>query len=135
MAEGSPSGVRVEVHGLAKLTRALKKAGVDVADMKAANARVGSVVVQAATPITPRASGDLAGSIKPANRTSGVVVRAGGGRIKYAKYVEYGTKRMRPRSYLVKAAHDSQPRWLDVYSDELVKITSTVESSANGTGD
>lgn len=134
MADGSPSGVRVEVKGLGKLVRALKKAGVEVADMKAANARVGDVVVQAATPITPRATGALAGSIKPAQRTSGVVVRAGGGRIKYAKYVEYGTKRMRPRSYLVKAAHDSQPRWVGVYADELVKITNSVERSANGQG-
>jgi len=135
VAAGSPGDVRVEVHGLAKLTRALKKAGVEVSDMKAANARVGDVVVQSATPITPRRTGALAGSIRPAQRASGVIVRAGGGRIKYAKYVEYGTKRMRPRSYLVKAANDSQPRWLDVYADELDKIVGQVESSANGTGD
>jgi HK97 gp10 family phage protein len=135
VAAGSPVDVRVEVHGLSKLTRALKRAGVEVSDMKAANARVGDVVVQAATPITPRRTSALANSIKPAQRASGVIVRAGGGRIKYAKYVEYGTKRMRPRSYLVKGANDSQPRWLDVYSAELDKIVGEVESRANGTGD
>jgi HK97 gp10 family phage protein len=132
---GEADYAQLRVQGLTKLTRALKKAGVDVKDMKDANARVGDVVVRAADPLTPRDSGALAGSIRPARRQSGVVVRAGGGRIRYARYVEYGTKKMRARSYLVRGMNQSQDRWLDVYAVELQKIMNEAESRADGTGD
>ncbi len=126
---------KVEVKGLKQLTRALRKAGVQIKDMKTANAKTGTVVVQAARPITPHATGALAGSIRPAQRQSGVIVRAGGGSVKYARYVEYGTRKMGARSYLVRAAHDTQPRWLDVYADELQKLMDQTAGSATGTGD
>lgn len=126
---------RLDVQGLNKLTRAMKKAGVEIQDMKDANARVGTVVVDQARPITPHRTGALAGSIRPAQRRSGVVVRAGGGRIRYAKFVEYGTEKMSARSYLIKAARDTQPRWMDVYLAELKALLGDVESSADGTGD
>jgi HK97 gp10 family phage protein len=124
----------VEVHGLNKLTRALKKAGVEIKDLKEANARVGAVVVNASGPLTPRRTDALAGSLRVAQRQSGVVVRAGGGRVKYAKFVEYGTKWMYPRSYLVKGMNDSQPRWLTEYENELQKVMDQAMSSADGTG-
>lgn len=125
----------VQVQGLNKLVRALKKAGVEIADMKEANARVGGIVVNQARPITPKATGALAGSIRPAQRRSGVIVRAGGGRVRYAKFVEFGTRKMGARSYLIKGAHDSQPRWLDEYERELKALVAQAENSADGTGD
>jgi HK97 gp10 family phage protein len=128
-------GFRLEVKGLNKLTRALRKAGVEVKDMKAANVKVGNVVVRAAVPITPKASGALAGSIRPAQRQSGVVVRAGGGRIRYAKFVEYGTRKMRARPYLRRAARDSQPQWMDVYADELQNLMDEVAARSDGSGE
>jgi HK97 gp10 family phage protein len=124
----------VEVHGLNKLTRALKKAGVEIKDLKEANARVGAVVVNASGPLTPRRTDALAGSLRVAQRQSGVVVRAGGGRVKYAKFVEYGTKWMYPQSYLVKGMNDSQPRWMTEYENELQKVMDQAMSSADGTG-
>ena len=128
-------GFRLEVRGLNKLTRALHKAGVEVADMKAANVKVGNVVVDHARPITPRgATGNLAASIRPAQRRSGVIVRAGGGSVRYARYVEYGTRKMAARSYLRRAATDTQPEWMDVYAAELQKLMDQVASSADGTG-
>ena len=123
-----------EVKGLNKLTRALKKAGVEIQDLKEANQRVGGVVLQASSPLTPRRTGALAGSLRVANRQSGVVVRAGGGRVRYAKYVEYGTRKMPGRSYLVKGVHDSQPRWMTEYEDELQRLMDQAAGSANGTG-
>src|SRR4029077_13956956 len=113
---------QIEVQGLNKLTRALKKAGVEIKDLKDANQRVGNVVVQASGPITPHRTGALASSLRVAQRQSGVIVRAGGGRIRYAKYVEYGTRKMGARSYLVKGAQDSQPRWMTEYENELQKV-------------
>jgi HK97 gp10 family phage protein len=128
-------GVQVKIKGLSQLTRSLRKAGVQINDMKAANAKTGSVVVQAARPITPHATGALAGSIRPAQRQSGVIVRAGGGAVRYARYVEYGTRKMGARSYLIRAANDSQPRWLDVYAVELQRLMDQAANSSTGTGD
>jgi HK97 gp10 family phage protein len=127
--------VQLKVEGLNKLTRALRKAGVAVQDMKAANAAVGDVVVRSARPITPHRTGNLSSSIRPAQRQSGVIVRAGGGSVRYARYVEYGTSRMAARSYLVAGMYNSQPRWLDVYADELQKLMDKVAGEADGTGD
>jgi HK97 gp10 family phage protein len=127
---------RVEVRGLTKLTRALRKAGVEIKDMKAANARVGDIVVQAARPVTPHRTGALANSIRPAQRQSGVIVRAGGVRgVRYAKYVEYGTKKMAARSYLVKTVNDTQPRWMDEYAEELQRLMDKAANSSDGTGE
>ena len=125
----------VKVEGLNKLTRALKKAGVEIQDLKEANQRVGNVVLQAAGPITPHRSGALASSLRVAQRQSGVIVRAGGGRVRYAKYVEYGTKKMAGRSYLVKGINDSQPRWMYEYDIELQKLMNKVAGEADGSGD
>lgn len=127
-------GVRVEIKGLQQLTRSLRRAGVQIKDMKAANATTGNVVVQAARPITPHATGALAASIRPAQRQSGVIVRAGGGAVRYARYVEYGTRKMGARSYLVRAAHDTQDRWLGVYEQELQRLMDQAASSSTGTG-
>lgn len=130
-----PPAASLEVKGLNKLTRALKKAGVQIKDLKAANVKVGDVVVREAQPITPHRTGALAASIRPAQRQSGVIVRAGGGSVRYARYVEYGTRKMPARSYLVKGIHDSQPRWMDVYAQELQDLMDQVAGSADGTGD
>jgi HK97 gp10 family phage protein len=128
-------GVRVEVKGLTKLTRALRSAGVKVADMKAANVRVAEVVVHAAVPITARATGALAGSVRPGKRQSGAVVYAGGGRIRYARFVEFGTRKMAARPYLYRAAGESQPEWLDVYAKELQALMDEVGAASDGTGE
>jgi HK97 gp10 family phage protein len=126
---------RLKVEGLNKLTRALRKAGVEVKDMKEANKKVGDVVVRKSTPMTPRDTGALARSIRPAQRQSGVVVRAGDGKIRYAKYVEFGTRKMPGRSYLIRGVNESQPQWMDVYAVELQKLMDQVASSSDGTGE
>lgn len=127
--------IGVKVEGARALSRALRKAGVSVQDMKEANQRVGEVVVRAATPLAPKRTGRLAGSIRAAKVQSGAVVRAGGGSIKYAPFVEYGTKKMGARPYLTKGMANSQPNWLAVYDKELQKLMNTVAAQSPGTGE
>jgi HK97 gp10 family phage protein len=125
----------LKVQGLNKLTRALKKAGVQVKDLKEANAAVADVVVRRSNPLTPRSTGALAGSIRPAQRQSGAVVRAGGGRIRYARFIEYGTRKMPARSYLVRGMNDSQTQWMEVYAEELQQLMDWVAAQSDGTGE
>ena len=126
-------GFRLEIKGLNKLTRALRQAGASMEDMREANTRVGQVVVRRATPITPRDTGALAGSIRPSRRVSGASVSAGGGRIRYARFVEFGTRKMAARPYLYKGARDSEDEWLDVYQRELERLLDEVGAQADGT--
>jgi HK97 gp10 family phage protein len=123
-----------EVKGLNKFTRALKQAGVEIQDLKDANDRVGEVVVTASRPLTARRTGALVDSIRVAHRQSGVVVRAGGGSIRYAKFVEYGTRKMSARSYLIAGVYSSEPRWMELYADELQKLMDQVATRSTGTG-
>ena len=104
-------------------------------DLKEANQRVGDVVVRAALPLTPKRTGRLAGSIRSAKIQSGATVRAGGGAIKYAPFVEYGTSKMGARPYLTTGMANSQPTWLDVYFQELQKLMDTVAAQSPGTGE
>lgn len=118
--------VGVEVKGAKELARALKRAGVQVRDMKDANQAVGNVVVRASVPLTPRRTGALAGSIRASREQSAATVRAGGGRVRYAAYVEYGTSRMGARPFLATGMATSEPVWLDVYDRELQRLMDQV---------
>ena len=127
MAE-TAGGARVEIQGLRNLVRTLVKAGVDVADMKAANARVGQIVVRAGNQIVPRASGRLAASIRPAQQRAAVVVRAGSGGIPYAGVQHWGWPRRHIRAtlFLTTAIERERGQIEDEYFDELDKIIGTV---------
>jgi HK97 gp10 family phage protein len=127
--------IGVQVRGAKQLSRALKKAGVQIKDLKDANQRVADVVVRAAGPLTPRQTGRLAGSIRSARQQSAAVVRAGGGSIRYARYVEYGTSKMTARPYLTAGMYGSQDRWMDVYMTELQHLMDQVASRSPGTGE
>jgi HK97 gp10 family phage protein len=126
-----PVGVRVE--GAKALSRALRKAGISIQDLKDANERVADVVAREADPLTPRRSGRLVGSIRSARMQSGAVVRAGGGAVRYAKFVEYGTHRMAAQPFLTTGMTRSQPRWMDVYFAEIQLLMDRVAASADGT--
>ena len=129
------AAVGVQVRGAKQLSRALKKAGVQIKDLKDANQKVADVVVRAATPITPRATGRLVGSIRSARQQSAAVVRAGGGSVGYPRYVEYGTRKMGARPYLTAGMANSQSRWMDVYMGELQRLMDQVAAGSSGTGE
>ena len=124
----------IKVEGARQLSRALRKAGVSIQDMKAANEKVGDVVARAATPLAPKRTGRLAATIKPGKLRSGATVKAGGGGVKYAPYVEFGTHKMGARPYLTRGIADSQSRWFAVYSEEVQKLMDQVATSSTGSG-
>lgn len=124
----------MRVEGAKALSRALRKAGLDMKDMKEANHRVGDVVVRAAKPLAPKKSGALSNSIRAARLQSGVTVRAGGGRVVYPVFVEYGTVKMGARPYLRTGMQQSKWTWLPLYDRELKRLMRQVEASSTGSG-
>jgi len=119
-------GTRIEVKGLRNLTRTLVRAGVEVSDMKAANARVGMIVVRTGAAKAPRDSGRLAGSIKPAQRRAGVVVRSS---LIYAGVQHWGWPRRNIRAtlFLTSAIESERGHIETEYFEELDKIIGKVK--------
>lgn len=118
-----------QVEGLAELRRELKRLGVGVQDLKAANQRAAEVVLGAARP--PRKSGRLASSGRAGRGESKAVVTFGGATVPYARPIHWGwpARNIEPHPFALEAAEDTEPQWLDVYRQELDEL---VEQVARG---
>jgi hypothetical protein len=109
------------------LARTLRKAGADLADMKAANERVGAIVAGEARRLAPVATGRLQRSIKPTRTASKVQVRAG--RLGAYPYVqEYGSpaKHIRARAFMRGALAERGDDAAEQYLREMDRIVGTV---------
>lgn len=118
MAEGA----RIEVRGLGRLVSTMRRAGVGIEDMKEANRRAGEIVAVAGRQASPRLTGRLASSIRPARQARKAVVRAGGSGIRYARFQEFGSAKNPARRYLYGSAERTQPQWTAAYFADLEKI-------------
>lgn len=123
---------RVQVVGARELRAQMRKAGVDVKDMKDANARAGSIVANAARGMAPQRSGALAGSIRPARAVSGVTVRAGNARVPYSGPIHWGwpVRGIRANPFLSIAATGTEPQWLAIYMQGVDKAIAQCKGKA-----
>lgn len=94
----------VEVTGLNKVLRQMKKLGVEARDLKDAFQRIGAKVTADATSGAPVRSGRLAGSVRQSRRQNSVYIRAGGKRTYYAPFVHWGTKDIKRNRFMTRAA-------------------------------
>lgn len=122
----------VFVEGARELARSLRRAGVDVKELKAANQRVGQIVVQAAQARAPKKTGRLAASIRASKEAAAVTIRAGNnGAIPYAAVQEYGWPRhhISAKHYLTGAIADKRDEVMALYFAELDRIIGTIEGA------
>ena len=110
------------VEGLRETIRSLERFGVEASDLKNTFNKVGNLVVNHARPRTPTATGALAASIRASKTKNKAIVRAGGGRAKYAPYVHYGTKYMEPRPFLWDAVNEKRPEAIQLMETELNQL-------------
>lgn len=82
------AGVRIE--GLQQTIKALESLGVEVADLKAAFAKIGDEAQNKATSFAPKASGALVRSIKVSKSKNRVNIKAGSAKVKWAGVQNYG---------------------------------------------
>jgi hypothetical protein len=87
------SSIGVRVEGLNELVRNLKKAGVEVSDLKAVFAEIASDAASMAAQFAPAKTGRLKGAIRGSKAVNKAVVRAGGARVPYAGAINYGWKK------------------------------------------
>jgi len=121
----------VKVQGARELRAALKRAGISLADLKAANQAVGALVARAATPHAPRRTGRLGGSARAAKAAGRARVMAGGASVPYAGPIHWGwpARHIAPQPWIADAARDTQGAWMSEYQDAIDQIVQTVHRS------
>jgi hypothetical protein len=113
------SGVKIE--GLDELVRTMKRAGVDVSELKEAHIRAAEIVATAAAQIAPRRSGRLADSIRPAKQVKRARIMAGGARVPYANPIHWGwpSRNIEASLFISNAAQSSEPQWKAAYLEAV----------------
>lgn len=121
------TGVRVE--GLDTLVRTLKKAGVDVADLKDASKKAGDTVTSAAVGRAPRRTGRLASSVRPSRLAKGVRVSVGRATVPFAGAIHWGwpARNITAQPFLTDAAKQTEPVWVAQYLEDIEKILDGVK--------
>jgi hypothetical protein len=111
----------VQVDGARQLRATMKAAGADLRDLTAVNKRTAAKVSQVAAGRTPRRTGALAATVRPAGTRTAAVVRAGRATVPYAKVIEYGWPghNIGPQPYVTSAAHDTEPEWTSYYEEQI----------------
>ncbi len=111
----------VRIDGLNELVRDLEKAGVQVADLRAAFGDIAQEARTLAAGFAPRRSGRLVSSIRASTGKNYATVRAGGSRVPYAAPINYGwaKRNIQGAGFMQKADVAIRPR---VLRDVLVAV-------------
>lgn len=117
-------GARVEVDGLGKLRRELRKLPEQTADLKDANARVSSLVAATAAGRAPQRTGRLAASVRGNRAVGRATVSAGGASLPYGGPIHYGwpAHGIEAQPFISEAAEDTEPVWLPMYESDVQRV-------------
>lgn len=112
---------RVEVEGLDRLIRTLRKAQIDVSELKEAHAAVARMVADAASARAPRRSGKLAGSVRGAKQLKRARVMAGRAAVPYAGPIHWGwpARGIVAQPFVADAAQETEARWVAKYRADV----------------
>lgn len=80
----------IVAEGLKELNKNLTALGDDKSELKRANYEAAKLLIKRAKPLVPVRSGDLLASLRPSNKASGAVARAGLKRVPYANVIHWG---------------------------------------------
>lgn len=127
----------IEIKGGKRLRATLRKAGIDLGDLKEAHAKAANIAANAARSRAPRGkTGRLAGSVRGAGTKTFGVIRAGFARTPYAGPIHYGwPKGSGPRGsyagdpFITEAAQSTESQWSGIYYRALENIIDTIEGA------
>lgn len=120
-----------QVEGAAALRRSLKKAGVDVQDLKDVNRQVADIVHAAAATKAPVRTGRLKGTERAAGTQAAAIVRAGGARTPYAGPIHWGwpARHITAQPWIQEAAESTEARWANTYMAALEAVVQAIEGA------
>lgn len=118
----------VQVQGRAELVRTMRAAGADLRDLNAANREAAAVVVPAAAAASPRRTGRLAASGRPAGTRTQALVRFGSTALPYGPPIHFGwhARNIAPNPFAFEAAQRTEPQWTVVYTRAIDDILATI---------
>lgn len=121
----------VSVSGLARLRRDLRRAGQDMAELKAANAAAAQLVAAEAERRAPRRTGRLAASVRGNNSASRASVSAGRASLPYAGPIHWGwpARGIEANPFVVDAAQATESQWLPAYETDLERVASSLDGN------
>ena len=119
----STSRPAVEVVGLSRLARTMKRAALDVQELKDLN--------RAAAGAAPRRSGRLAADIRTAGTQRAGIVRVGRASLPYAGPIHWGwpARRIAAQPFAADAARKTEPVWTEIYLAGITRIIEKIEGS------
>ena len=124
------------VEGLADLQIAFKAIGVPVDAIKAANRESGQAVAVEARKQSPVRSGALRKSIRIANVSTNVKIRAGFKKIPYANPIHWGWfydrenfiyKNIKPNPFMARALGYTRDEVIKTYTEQMAKLIAKYE--------
>ena len=118
----------MRVDGARQLRATMKAAGADLSDLNAVNKRTASLVSAEAVGRSPRRSGALAATVRPAGTRTAAIVRAGRASVPYANVIEFGwpARGIEAQPFVYEAAQAKEPQWTSFYEGEIAKIVDRV---------
>jgi HK97 gp10 family phage protein len=124
------------VEGLADLQIAFKAIGVPVDAIKAANRESGKAVMLEAKRQAPDKTGALKRTIRIANVTTHVKIRAGLKRVPYANPIHWGWfydrenfiyKNIKPNPFMARALGYTRDEVIKTYTEQMAKLIAKYE--------
>lgn len=114
----------VEVQGLARMQRTMRRAGLSLDEFKEVHRRVARTVAVAGRGLAPHRTGRLAASVRGSGTKAQAVVRAGTGRngaVPYAGVIHWGWEahNITAQPFASRAATDTEPEWLGDYERHI----------------
>ena len=116
----------IDVRGLRTLQRTMRKAGVDIADLKDAHQAASQIVADASRDTAPVLTGALRSTVRGNRAAYKAIVRAGNARVPYARPVHWSRWRSRARPFISQAAQATETRWVEEYRKDVEKIVGKV---------
>lgn len=116
-------GMRVD--GLPRLRRELRRAGVDLGELKAANLAAANTVLPHAKIAVPVLTGAMKSTMRASGIASGGVIRAGyKKRVPYAPVIHFGwpKRQIRAQPWISRAVVRHEDEWVAVYMQHVNQI-------------
>jgi hypothetical protein len=119
----------VQVRGAKELRATMKRAGMDLADLKATHDAIARLVASTGQGRAPVRTGRLAGSVRGSGAATVATVRAGGASVPYANAIHWGWKahHISPNPFLAQTAADTEPVWTRYYLIAVENILDKVK--------
>lgn len=125
------SSAQVRVQGLNRLRATLRRAGISLEDLKAANAQVSEYVARQAEARAPRRTGTLAGTLRGTRAAGRARVLAGRAAVPYAGPIHWGweSRNIDPQPFITETAEATETVWLGMYQNAIATVIDSIEGA------